>query len=193
MGIAMPFRNGRASVEVDGKWGYIDTKGKWAVEPQFFEALDFSEGLAAVQEARPPKSWKSDKKPTGGKWGFVDPAGVFVIKPSFDGAFGFSEGLAAVKVGDRWGYIDKKGEVAIVPRFANAMEFSEGVAGVIIQAPQYKLEFGYIDKSGKYIIKPVNRFNVFGFSNGLALVITTDDKKIYIDKTGKVVYKPAEK
>jgi len=32
-----------------GGWGYIDTTGKWFIEPQFDDAGDFSEGLAVVR------------------------------------------------------------------------------------------------------------------------------------------------
>lgn len=37
-----------ACVEVDGKWRYVDTTGKWAIEPQFGSSGDFSEGLANI-------------------------------------------------------------------------------------------------------------------------------------------------
>jgi hypothetical protein len=32
----------------DGKWGYIDTQGRFMVNPQFDDARPFSEGMAAV-------------------------------------------------------------------------------------------------------------------------------------------------
>jgi len=35
-----------------GVWGYIDTTGNWAIEPQFDYAGDFSEGLTAVEVSR---------------------------------------------------------------------------------------------------------------------------------------------
>ena len=50
--------------------------------------------------------------------------------------------------------------------------------------------FGYIDKSGNYVVKPVNYFNAFDFSNGLALVINEDNQKMYINNKGKIVWKP---
>lgn len=37
-----------APVRRGGKWGYIDRRGRWAIEPRFAEADEFSEGLAAV-------------------------------------------------------------------------------------------------------------------------------------------------
>ena len=31
-----------------GKWGYVDQKGHYVVEPQYLDARPFSEGMAAV-------------------------------------------------------------------------------------------------------------------------------------------------
>ena len=33
-------------------FGYINAKGEWAIKPQFAEAGNFSEGLAAVKRQR---------------------------------------------------------------------------------------------------------------------------------------------
>lgn len=49
------------------KWGYIDTTGKFVINPQFDEARLFQEGLAAVE--------------IGGKWGEIDKTGKIVINP----------------------------------------------------------------------------------------------------------------
>ena len=42
-------KEGIASVEVDGKWGYIKSDGSWLLEPQFEDADSFSNGYAAVK------------------------------------------------------------------------------------------------------------------------------------------------
>ena len=31
------------------RWGYIDAAGKWAIPPKFYDAADFSDGLAPVE------------------------------------------------------------------------------------------------------------------------------------------------
>jgi hypothetical protein len=82
-------------VWVDGKGGYIDKTGQIVINPQFNCALDFHEGLAAVE--------------IGDKWGFINKAGELVIKSHFDDVFAFHEGLAEVGIGGKWGYIDKTG------------------------------------------------------------------------------------
>ena len=39
---ARSFSNGLAAVKVNGLWGYIDTEGNMVIEPQFFDARDFT-------------------------------------------------------------------------------------------------------------------------------------------------------
>jgi hypothetical protein len=78
-------------------------------------------------------------------------------------------------------------------------EISEGLAWV----RPFDSKMGYIDKSGKIIIKP--KFDAANnFSGGLAQVMVLGDKKSvdphgmeyqtpkygYIDKTGKFIWKP---
>jgi hypothetical protein len=79
--------------------GFIDNQGKMAIDPQWEDALFFSQGLAAVRLG----------DILTGKWGYIDKAGKYVINPQFDDVSYFSEGLAAVRIGDsetgKWGFI----------------------------------------------------------------------------------------
>ena len=58
-----------AVVSVGGRAGYIDTDGKFAINPQFDGGAPFSEGLAAVK--------------IGDAWGFIDKQGKLVIPAQF--------------------------------------------------------------------------------------------------------------
>lgn len=40
--------DGLIPVKIDGKWGYIDTSGKYVIQPQFTHASSFRDGLAQV-------------------------------------------------------------------------------------------------------------------------------------------------
>jgi len=74
-----------------------------AIPPQYDDARDFSEGLAAVR--------------VGGKWGYIDRSGKMVIPPRFLRAEPFRGGLAVVDTSQRlfayWNkgthYIDRVG------------------------------------------------------------------------------------
>ena len=51
-----------------GKWGYIDRKGFYVIEPRFDEAKEFDGGLARVK--------------VGTKIGYIDKAGRYVWNPA---------------------------------------------------------------------------------------------------------------
>lgn len=195
---------------LDGKYGYIDNTGKIAIKPQFEGASDFSEGLAWVLVW--DKNYIDEK---GTHWpgkiqghGLIDKTGAYIIEPPpsrwLDETHDFSEGIARVRIwrgGHRpYAYFDRTGRLAMEQQFFLARDFSEGLAYVAIGTgtPGLKgwdYEFGFIDKTGKLIIKP--RKTHFGsFHDGLArLGITRGFGPIkisrwgYINQSGKVVLK----
>ena len=68
-------------VKQGNSWGFIDTTGKFVIQPQFDGAGRFSDGFAAVK--------------IGDRWGFIDKTGEYAINPQFDVAFLFHDGLAS--------------------------------------------------------------------------------------------------
>lgn len=63
----------------------------------------------------------------------------------------FSEGLAPIKIGKVWGYIDTLGQMPINAQFKSVGYFYAGLAW----AKTHNNKVGYIDKSGKWVIKPI--------------------------------------
>lgn len=195
------FSEGLAAVETGGRWGFINKEGRFLINPQYemeswvYENgyLAFHEGVAAV--------------PQGKKWGYVNKKGEFVIEPKYDQAYRFSGGLAAVKLGEKMGFINTKGEMVINPQFHIAYDFSEDRAAVTLsKASAAQTSFipgnentGYINRKGELVIAPIfksvtaaGRINgdLSNFSEGRALVGTSDRRIGYIDKTGKFVVPP---
>jgi hypothetical protein len=164
------FTEGLAPARSGGKWGYIDTLGKWVVDPQFDYALNFADGLAPVG--------------VGGKTGYIDKRGKFVVNPQYDTVSEFSEGYAVVASdAKKWGFIDTKGRVLGDQTFLGVLEFSGGLAPVKTEDG-----WGFIDRTGKMVISP--QFDVAEwFQNGLARV-TVAGKEAYITKTGAFVVDP---
>jgi hypothetical protein len=78
-----PFSDGRAPVQLAGKWGYVDRAGDVVVPIQYDIGHMFSEGFASVER--------------DGKWGYIDRSGRFVIPAMFDAAMPFCGGIAAVE------------------------------------------------------------------------------------------------
>ena len=78
-----------AAVKVGGKWGFIDVKGEYFVEPQYADARSFSGGYGAVL--------------VDGKWGFIDTNKQMVIKNIFSSVKDFNDkGCVFVSNGDGW-------------------------------------------------------------------------------------------
>jgi hypothetical protein len=207
------FSNGLtpATLTKDGRWGYIDKTGRFALPPKFLGAWEFSEGFAfvtyegsrgyidvhGVMVARVAREYHlcfSEglaalcEKVQGGFWG--DP--VFPIGP--------------------WKYIDKTGKVVIPPEFAGADYFSEGLAAVQNavfyrrfgffdewhwdgvedhgEAMTRNGKWGFIDKTGKYVIPPTFDRVLGGFYHGIARVVK-DGRECYINKSGTVIWRGA--
>jgi hypothetical protein len=166
-------------VSVDLRFGFINKSGDMVIKPQFFEARDFSEGLAAV---------KNDKN----KWGYINKSGKLVIDFQFALAADFSEGLARVLVGPDMfdgltGYIDKRGHTIIEPRYEikelRMPEYGNFSEGLAVFEKDGKM--GFIDKTGKVVFEP--KYDIaYPFTEGLAGV-TNDMKTGFIDKSGREV------
>lgn len=183
-----PFREGLARVIEGGLAGFIDKSGKYAIEPQFLGARDFSEGLAAVADL------------DDGLWGYIGRNGAYVIPPQFFEAYSFHEGMAPAEIDSKHGYIDKSGKVVIKAQFAMVGNFSEGLASVgvsdsnekplpgILGAASFKGKWGYVDSSGKTIITAQFE-EARPFSEGLAAVKQAGLWG-FIDKKGKALIGP---
>jgi hypothetical protein len=127
------FSDGLACVKQGDKWGYIDRKGNFKIEPRFREATDFSDGLAAV---------KPDHL-----WGYIDKAGKVAIPVQYRDCAPFSEGLAAVKVRGQWGFIDTQGHTVLKPQLLRACAFRKGLARVETASGGW----AYVSRNGQIV------------------------------------------
>jgi TPR repeat protein len=84
---AKPFYRGFAPVKKGKLWGFIDTTGKWIIQPQYENAWQFSEGLALVR--------MNEKNAISNRYAFIDSTGKMIIPPMFDGSdnYYFSNGI----------------------------------------------------------------------------------------------------
>lgn len=85
-------------------WGYRDIKGSVIIKPQFVEAHDFSEGLAAV---------KIGTNDGPEKWGYIDTKGNFIIRPFYSnepGDFHCKKAFVMNK-NEEYFFIDQTGKI----------------------------------------------------------------------------------
>ncbi len=183
------------------KYGYIDQKGKTIIKPQFSNAGNFHEGLAAAQNSQT------------GLWGYIDPSGKYVIEPKYGGVSNFSEGLAFVQFhnSDERLCIDQTGNVVfILPNqelgdglfvfstvgllffsdYSNINEFHDGIAIIYEEVSESVFLPNYVDRQGNKLFPPgkLGYLSVSAFSDGLALIFL-DDEIAIIDKKGNKVAK----
>jgi hypothetical protein len=165
------FTGGLIPAASGGKWGFIRTTGKWAIDPQFESAGNFADGLAPVK--------------VGGRTGYIDEKGKFVINPQYDPDWNseFYDGYARFGISGKFGFIDTKGHVVVDAKFLDAGRFTDGLAAV-----KTADGWGFIDRTGKMVINP--QFDsAWMFENGLAHVWIAG-KDAYLTKTGAFVVDP---
>ena len=173
----------------NGRFGFVDGRGRVVIRPQYHLAASFSEGLAAVVVLG---------KRNEALLAFIDRKGRMAIRP-FDGSgTKFSSGVARVLFGGSYLYIDKKGSWTSLASYHDAEDCTEGLCAVMMD-PLGPKRWGYIDTSGAVIVK-----GQYGwaepFKEGIARVgimigepytkdgaPAHDGKEGYIDKTGKPI------
>jgi len=130
------FENGRARVELEGKWMLIDKTGqRIQLPPGPRQVRAYADGLALAVER--------DRQ------GYIDANGelAFPLR-KYDEAHDFANGRARIKLDGKFGYLDKKGNLVIANKFAGASDFKNGLASVL--GPE---GWAYIDTDGKTVWK----------------------------------------
>lgn len=171
-----------------GGWGFIDREGRIVIPAKFYEAADFSEGLAVVRSTETLR------------FGYVNQKGALVIPYRFYRAGDFHDGLAAVVITKgEYGFIDKTGKVVLHSKeWLEIEDFSEGLAAVQVEVTDNSVyrgyqdrKYGFIDRAGRFVIPPqFSRVNKF--SDGRALFVQTGKRHGYgfTDATGSIVIGP---
>ena len=191
----------------DKQTGLIALPAKWTW------AMEFSEGLAAVEERGSRNGFINQKGErvlfcdqncsfsefheglaavyvrehkygrSDNHYGFIDKTGRFVIEPMFEYTGTFNEGFCNIRRINKRGFIDKTGGFFIDPIFEDALSFSGGLCAV-----KYSGKWGFIDKTGGFVVQPLFEY-AKPFSEGLCAV-EYGGKWGFIDKTGRFVIEP---
>ena len=179
------FCNGLAAVAIKNaegkrKYGVIDKDGNYVIQPHYDSVYVWDwmyEGLTLVM--------LDDKKVYIDKNGkmIIDPQGMPVKKEYIN-----DNPLLVIKQGDKYGY-SSNGKTVIKPEFDEATDF---LSSKHYPCPYAKVKinskYGFIDKTGKYIINP-QYDELDWFREGFAGV-KIDGKWGFVDFFGTVVIKP---
>lgn len=194
------FHQGLLAVLLDEKWGYIDTNGKYVINPQFDYAYNFdADGYAEVMELTtdgygahyPHINAQGEKFDTEYYYKFIkkdltDPAEKdepksikLEAKENYNkedesyGLYGFVD------------YYDWDENWVIEPQFDEVDDFTEnGLARVKLNE-----KWGFIDTNGNFVIEP--QFdNAHSFTKEELALIVLNGKCGYIDMNGSYVINP---
>jgi hypothetical protein len=183
--------------------GFIDTKGNWAIKPRFFEAGNFADGSALVQDSPNPDDLYIKIPGTDLVRNNLNRKSLFLIdktgrkvadKKDCRWRYEFSEGLAlAFSENNENGFVNEQCESVF--RLAPEIEtdstyFSEGLA-VVYKAIAGEKVFGYLDRTGQTAI-PFRFSGATPFFDGLAGVVVKEKDKqynAYINRKGEIVLK----
>lgn len=127
------FHDGLAPVFLNGKGGYIDKTGRFAIEPRFDSVSNFSEGLAAVS--------------INGKTSYIDKSGRVVFDLDYDWSrFPWAtQSLSGVKV---------TGIELVTVEAANVFCGGRADLGIVANSPSRIQGIVSIDRSGKIVDEP---------------------------------------
>lgn len=160
------------------RFGYIDSNGRWAIQPRFEQAGMFYEGKAAVQE--------------NGKWGYIDASGAYVIEPQFTWAGRFSENRAPVYLQNAAGeteewFIDGSGQKCFQMQLGIEDWYADFHSSRLLVYKDGK--YGYLDPQGNWAIES-QYTQAENFKNGVAVVEQDGDAYKCIDIIGRTILEP---
>ena len=101
----------RGVVKEDGKYGYIDESGDYAIDPKFDEAWSFIRGSAVIKE--------------NGLYGLIDKEGKYIVEPTYDSIIPFSSFCLIVSKDSAFGFISTgDGKILLKPEFEKVFYYT---------------------------------------------------------------------
>lgn len=113
----------------NGRYGYVNSTGKFMIQPRYDDARNFREHMGAVE--------------INGKWGFVNERGRQVVPCKYSLVMDYNMGYAVVRLGDRWGALNSKGELEIPCEYSSPADLYD--LKVIKLSPE---QIEYLKKQG---------------------------------------------
>jgi hypothetical protein len=156
-----------------GKWGYIDSTGHVAIQPQYDAARSSFRTTGIVK--------------LGKKWGMIDMTGATRIPFNYD-ALGYMKtdtgtAVLAQNANVRYGYINQNGNVVIPADLKMSKQLGGGFIGFT-----RKGKWGVMNSKGETVIDETYH-EILPYSEGVAAV-RRGNKWGYIDTTGAEVIAP---
>lgn len=167
---------GLIGIKRDGKFGFVDTRGRLRIANRYEAISEFHEGLTAVKLL--------------GKWGFINAADQIVIQPTYEKVGNFENSVAQVTRNGKSGLIGREGNVLLELRYDSI----EKLPGQLMLLTLGTLH-GLADPKGRVLIEPRFEFlqvlpnhQVIVKQNNRYGLLTIDGMSIFPIQYNSLVY-----
>jgi len=150
-----PESEGLRGIKKDGRYGFVDQRGRLRIANRYDSIGEFHEELAAVKLI--------------GKWGFVNTHDQIAVNPNYDNCSFFQNGLAIVSRNKKYGLIARNGNTALQLRYDRVLRLPDHKFMLASSSLQ-----GLADESGNVMVEP--RFNQLSDAGNNMLVACRDGK-----------------
>lgn len=177
--------------DLEGKWRYIDRKGKtvidadydwcWSFEEFYHSDLGFR-GLARVNNGLVKPSVTGLGTHDGGKYGLINTKGEIVLPIEYDEIMNFDEldrSRWMILKDSLWGLIDDKAKMVVTPQY-DYMKYYHGYATV-----SKNNTWGLINKRGKEVIPLV--YDSIAYTSSGSYHVVKEGSSMLLNARGKVV------
>jgi hypothetical protein len=161
-------------VNLNGKYGFIDSTAKEVIPLIYDDIGDYNEGLAivSIKDQLKEKENYLDcdcyDRTAKCKYGFIDETGKIVIPLIYDNAEDFINGKSVIKLNNKWGVINSKGKYIIPVIYDELIPLSDNLIKIKLNN-----KYGFIDSLGNKIT-PINYSLISDFNGGFAQVAVND-------------------
>lgn len=180
------FKEGLASVKLNGKWGFINTLGEVAIPLIYENVQEFRKGISVVIR--------------NNKVEIIDKLGKLIVSTNYDNATPLDNGFCIVYRNRLCGLVDRQGKEIILSKYEGLSYLNENLFSFTLKEysdyyKDYVCQKGVIDIAGRILFKLPPTPSKYGvqycgsisvFKNGLAKV-QYNNKYGFINTNGKEV------
>jgi WG containing repeat len=170
--VANDYKNGYAIISKDEKYGLLNERGSFNIEPAFDELVFIGEGLL--------KGMTEDEM-----WGIINLKGDTVLPFAYEAIGEFNEHRALVATGEKCGYVNEQGslEIPLKFRYSSIMlttgQFQNGYALL-----KQNIKSAIIDSTGKVLTFP--GCQDYGRPSQGLIPVKKNGKWGFVDIAGKI-------
>jgi hypothetical protein len=177
-------------LQIKDSWGFINNKGEIVVKPAY-DHVGYNNGKYFwVNEGAIHHAGEVDSYHEGGQWGIVSSSGKFVIGVELDEYHMADDDMAIVRKENHFGIINfREGKFITQIKYSSikTLENLPGYENLDLFLIELNGRFGYINKQGKEVIKPILTQAAESFHRGYARIFIGKDYG-YINTSGKIVW-----